>query len=186
MSKQRMKQAHRIWWSARNHSMTARMWCRYYQRQLRNSPNDERSAGRVSASASAGLTGWAYFQSTMEGISMLEKIESFDECVKRYFTDSETGQVDFDLYGPDIHMLRMGYNTALAHMDLRDAHIEAMRKRLDILASLLARIADWSMHRENENDLCKWVFRGTFMNEIDSVLSEHVYPFAAVNNPPNA
>ena len=62
----------------------------------------------------------------------------------------------------------------------------AMKKRLDILASLLVRIADWSMHRENENDLCKWVFRGTFMNEIDAVLAEHVYPFAAVNNPPNA
>lgn len=39
MTPERMRQAHRIWWNARNHSMTARMLCRYYQRHLRSPPN---------------------------------------------------------------------------------------------------------------------------------------------------
>ena len=64
--------------------------------------------------------------------------------------------------------------------------IDAIRKRKDALASLLKRIADWSMHREGENDLCKWIFRGEFMNEIDATLADHVYPFASVAKQSNA
>lgn len=66
------------------------------------------------------------------------------------------------------------------------ADLESAQRRLDILSALLARISDWSQFRENENDLCKWIFRGQFMQEIDAVLAEHVWPYAAVNQQSNS
>lgn len=61
---------------------------------------------------------------------MPDPIKTFDECIREHFAESDTGEVDYDFYGPDIHMVRIGYNTAKAHLDLRDARIQKLRVEL--------------------------------------------------------
>ena len=55
---------------------------------------------------------------------MHDEIEPFDECVRQHFADPDTGEVDYDFYGPDIHTLRMGYNAA-------KTEIARLRQELD-------------------------------------------------------